>query len=134
MSFIKGERLRLKNAAYSLKNIKRQLEQYKEFFTDSEGLLQQFDEATQQIAKQVCDLPVGHRYDGEFYLKKPGMKPPLEFEKKAGALFMREDLTTWGFDKSDQLYNNCFSRVFYKKPSIDSPIQREDGKPVFDDT
>ena len=77
-------------------------------------------------------LPVAHRYKGEFYIKKPGTKFGPEFEKVAGAILMKENLSTSSHDESILNQNLGYSRFFYKEPAIYKLLKRDDGASFFD--
>ena len=79
-----------------------------------------------------CDkLPIGHRYTGTFYLKKP-YTIPYEAIKIKGAAFLREDLVSWTIESDNEYAKNlgCFRSV-YKDKKMTTTLQREDGEVVF---
>lgn len=131
MTFVQGERLRFQNAFSSLKNMKCQFENHQEFFQQPKDILEQFEDALKGLSARIRDLPLGHRYEGEFYIKKPGTKFGPEFEKVAGAILMKENLSTWGPDESIPNQKLGYTRHFYKEPSVDKLLKRDDGIPVF---
>jgi hypothetical protein len=63
-----------------------------------------YNEIIIQLQDELKLLPVGYRYTGEFYLKKPYVIP-TEFEKFDGALFMRADLVSWKIETKANVYN-----------------------------
>ena len=80
-----------------------------------------------------CDkLPIGHRYTGTFYLKKP-YTIPYEAIKIKGAAFLREDLVSWTIESNDEYAKNlgCFRSV-YKDKKMNTTLQRDDGVAVFE--
>jgi len=131
MGFVQGERLRLRNAISSLKHIKRQFECQQEFFQRPKDIFDQIDETIKVLIERMLALPLAHRYEGEFYIKKPGTKFGPEFEKVAGAVVMKENLSTWSQDESVPNQKLGYSRNFYKEPAADKPLKRDHGVAIF---
>ena len=77
-------------------------------------------------------LPIGHRYTGTFYLRKP-YTIPYESIKIKGAAFLREDLVSWTIESDDEYAKNlgCFRSV-YKEKAMKTTLERDDGEAVFD--
>ena len=132
MVFMQGERLKLRNAIISLEHIKRQFEFQQEFFQRPKDIIDQFDEALKNLRERIVHLPVAHRYQGEFYIKKPGTKFGPEFEQVAGTILMKENLSTWSPDESIPNQKLGYSRYFYKEPAIDKLLKRDDGVPIYE--
>jgi len=76
-------------------------------------------------------LPIGHRYTGTFYLRKP-YTIPYEAIKIKGSAFLREDLISWVIESDDECAKNlgCFRSV-YKDKKMKTTLQRDDGEAVF---
>ena len=76
-------------------------------------------------------LPIGHRYTGMFYLKKP-YTVPSESVKIKGTAFMREDLVMWTIESDDEYAQNLYYvRDVYRDKKMTVKLSREDGKAVF---
>jgi len=80
-----------------------------------------------------CDkMPIGHRYTGTFYLKKP-YSIPYESVKIKGSAFMREDLVMWTIESDNEYAKNVYYvRDVYKEKKMKTTFKREDGEEVFD--
>jgi hypothetical protein len=76
-------------------------------------------------------LPIGHRYTGTFYVRKP-YTIPYEAIKIKGSVFMREDLVSWAIESDDECAKDlgCFRSV-YKEKKMRTTLVREDGEVVF---
>ncbi len=123
------ERKKIIDDIWKVKNLKRQFEWARDLFPSDE-IPGQLDECLERLEDRLAKLPLGHRYIGDYYLKKPGY--PVEFEKRSGAVFMREDLISWvEEDKGDDCMYSYLRNV-YKAPDMDSPLVREDGKGVYE--
>ena len=76
-------------------------------------------------------LPIGHRFTGTFYLKKP-YTVPSESVKIKGAAFMREDLVMWTIESDDEYAKNLYYvRDVYRDKKMSVKLKREDGEAVF---
>ena len=76
-------------------------------------------------------LPIGHRFSGTFYLKKP-YTVPSESVKIKGAAFMREDLVMWVIESDDEYTKNLYYvRDVYRDKKMTVKLSREDGVGVF---
>lgn len=91
--------------------------------------IKHYDDLMTTLTKEIQMLPIGYRYIGTYYLKKPYTMPP-EFEEHTGALFMRENLVSWQVEKEPGKYEYSYYRAVFKKPYGDL-ITRADAKPVY---
>jgi len=81
------------------------------------------------LTKEIQTMPIGYRYTGTYYLKKP-YTLPVEFEEGSGSLYMKENLVSWQIEKEPGKCEYAYYRAVYKKP--DGPqITREDAEPVY---
>ena len=80
-----------------------------------------------------CDkLPIGHRYTGTFYLKKP-YSIPYESVKIKGSAFWREDLVMVTIESDNEYAKNVYYvRDVYKEKKMKTTLKREDGEAVFE--
>ena len=78
-------------------------------------------------------MPIGHRYTGTFYVKKPYTYAlPSEAVKLKGSAFMSEDLVSWIIDSEDEYAKNLYYvRSIFKDKKMKTTLQREDGEEVF---
>ena len=77
-------------------------------------------------------LPIGHRYTGTFYLKKP-YTLPSESVKIKGSAFMREDLVSWTIESDNEYAKNVYYvRDIFKEKAMKTTLKREDGEAVFE--
>jgi len=90
-----------------------------------------YNKAIAKLKKEKYALPIGHRYTGTFYVKKP-YTMPTAYDEITGSVFMREDLVSWKVEDVEK-YNFSYFRAVYREPNDDagSEITREDGEPVF---
>jgi hypothetical protein len=94
------------------------------------NITQQFEKLNKELKSVKERTPIGHLYDGVYYLKQSefNIKNTGEaFLKKEGRAFMREDLDSWRIENQYGYF-----RQLYKTPNITQPIKREDGAVVFD--
>ena len=97
-----------------------------------------YNKATEYVQSMVNKLeadlkqaPIGHRYTGTFYVKRP-YSIPYESVKLKGAAFMREDLISWVIESDDEDVKNLYYvRDVYKDKDMKVRIKREDGEAVF---
>ncbi|WP_119328365.1 RNA-binding protein [Cysteiniphilum halobium] len=79
------------------------------------------------------NLPIGHRYTGVFYLKKP-YTIPSEAMKIKGAAFVREDLVMWTIEADDEYVKNVYYvREVYLDKEMTVRLKREDCVEVFEE-
>ena len=96
-----------------------------------EQIIQHFEQLIAKLTKELMALPIGHRYSGTFYLKKPYSIPAV-FEKYDGSLLMREGLISWQPEKGTQpASTNNYCRQAFKQPNNDSEITKADAVPVY---
>ena len=76
-------------------------------------------------------LPIGHRYTGFFYLKKP-YTIPSESVKIKGSAFVREDLIMWTIESDDEYVKNVYYvREVYLNKEMTVKLTRENCGEVF---
>ena len=86
-----------------------------------------------KIKKKRQSLPIGHRFTGTFYLKKP-YTVPSEAVKIEGSAFMPEHLVSWKIESRDEYAKNLwYMRDVYKDKGMKERVKREDGVEVFED-
>ena len=132
------KRKQLQNKKYQLENfissfefLKNSLEEYMPEGT--EDYLQNLKGCLNKLGEDLRKLPVGHRYSGTFYVRKP-YTIPIESEKIDGSAFMREDLVTWKQEEEGKkFWELAYKKNIYRDPELRIPIEREDGQPVFDE-
>lgn len=96
--------------------------------TEYDRTIRHYDDLMKTLAKKIQKLPIGYRYTGTYYLKKPYTMPP-EFEKREGSLYMRENLVSWQIETEPGVCEYSYHRTVSKRPYGES-ITREDAKPV----
>ena len=134
MDFIKGQRKKTLSDIRSLRHLRHLVGCQKETLSRPDEILMQIDEGIEELEKKLAVLPVGHRYDGEFYFRKKNTNNEYEYHKRSGALFMQESLITWeAADRTDASADWRWLRYFFKDPSCEKILQREDGQPVFEE-
>ena len=85
-----------------------------------------------KLKENVEALPIGHRYTGTFYVKKP-YSIPSESVKLKGSAFMSEDLVSWIIDSEDEYAKNLYYvRSIFKDKGMTRLLEREDGDGVFE--
>lgn len=97
--------------------------------TEYDRTIKHYDDLIATLTKEIQMLPIGYRYTGTYYLKKPYTMPP-EFEENIGSLFMRENLVSWQVEKEPGKYEYSYYRAVFKKP-YGVLITREDAEPVY---
>jgi len=131
-------RKKLENKLYELRILIERYKSLKDEFIQRSGM--EAFEATEkillttldQLTKEKAALPVGHRYSGIYYIRKPYINPP-ESEKVEGTAFMREDLVSWQRETGATRYEG-HKRAIYKDSEMKILISREEGSPVFEET
>ena len=91
--------------------------------------VEHYDDLINILTKELQALPIGYRYTGTYYLKKPYIIP-YEFEECHGSLFMKEHLVSWQIEKEPGVCEYPYYRAVYKQPA-GALINRDDGKPVY---
>ena len=89
-----------------------------------------FEQLIAKLTKELLAMPIGYRYTGTFYLKKPYSFPVI-FEKYEGTLFMRAGLVSWQTEPGSQPSNTNYYRQAFKQPTNDAEITRADTVPVY---
>lgn len=97
---------------------------------DYNKTLQYFDNAIAKLETEIKQLPIGYKYVGTFYIKKP-YTPTLEFEKIEGSAYQREDLISWTITREDGKEDYAYYQRLFKEPNLEFEITRELAEPVF---
>lgn len=99
----------------------------------TEAYYQSLKVCLERIDEDIKKLPVGHRYTGTYYVRKPHTIP-VEAGKYEGSAFMREDLVTWKHEEEGkQFWELSYKKDIFRDPELRIPIEREEGQPVFDE-
>lgn len=91
--------------------------------------IKHYDDLIEALEKEIKTLPIGYRYTGTYYIKKPYIIP-AEFEEHKGSIFMKENLVSWQIEKEPGVLEYPYYRAVFKKPFGDY-LTKEDGKPVY---
>ncbi|MBP9726702.1 MAG: hypothetical protein KBD83_04480 [Gammaproteobacteria bacterium] len=91
--------------------------------------VEHYDHLILALTKELQALPIGYRYTGTYYLKKPYTQP-AEFEEGSGSLYMKENLVSWQTETGSGVYDSPYYRAVFKKPYGDQ-ITKEDAEPVY---
>ena len=98
-----------------------------------EKVLSYFMKAEEKLKEQIDLMPLGHRFTGTFYLRKPYSAEPISI-KVSGSAFMKEELVSWQVETDDEEINSLqYHRVIYKDKAMKVKLEREDGEAVFTD-
>jgi len=89
-----------------------------------------YDDLIERLKKEIKTLPIGYRYTGTYFIKKPYLVP-AEFEEHSGSIFMRENLVSWQIEKESGILDYGCYRAVFKKPYGDY-VTREDAEPVYE--
>jgi hypothetical protein len=91
-----------------------------------------YDDIMAKLKQELQTLPMGRRYSGTFYIRKP-YTVPIQFEKIEGSAFIREDLVSWKIEPKDKSKEQFYGyhRVIYKKPDLNTEIKKEEAKLVY---
>lgn len=91
-----------------------------------------YNEAIDRLTQEKKSIPMGYRYTGEFYIKKP-YTMPIQYEKINGSAFMREDLVSWCIEEESR-YKYSYFRAIYRdtKGQEGSEIKREEATPFYE--
>jgi len=125
----------IKDVIYHLRSILNRHRDLKTVLAPLEGetnYQQSLDFYTRSIAKLTAELdklPIGYKYTGTFYIKKP-YTVPTEYEKIVGEAFMREDLVSWTIFNEERACD-IYKREIFKEPNYNSKIEREEAELVF---
>ena len=134
----KRNRKQVKELINSLRSLRDRHEYWKNEFIELVGeqgfseLTKIYNQAIDKLIQEKKSLPVGYRYTGRFYIKKP-YSIPVQYEMIDGAAFMREDLISWRIE-AEHFYKDSYFRAIYKDASgkESSQIKREDSKPLYE--
>ena len=88
------------------------------------------ESAIEKCKIEIKKLPIGHRYTGKYFVKKP-YTSPAEYECIEGSLFMREDLITWQRESKEDDFP-VWHKVAYQDLKSRKQITRQDGQPVYE--
>ncbi len=89
------------------------IEQFSE--TDFNNTLDYVNKMIAKLEDKRQKLPIGHRYTGVFYLKKP-YTVPSEAVKIKGSAFVRKDLVMWTIESEDEYeYEKSLLSVIIKR-------------------
>jgi len=106
-----------------------------EYSSESElkKLVDYVNKTKTKIEKNRQSLPIGHRYTGTFYLKKP-YTVSNEAVKIKGSAFMPEHLVSWKIESDDEYANNLwYVREIFKDKDMKERVKRDDGLAVFEE-
>ena len=95
-----------------------------------ERTIKHYDLLIEKLSEELLALPIGYRYTGRFYLKKP-YSIPVIFEEHYGVIYMREDLVSWQIESGVEPPNYSYHRTIFKKPEEGFELKREDSEPVY---
>ena len=87
------------------------------------------ENVVEKLKEEARLLPIGFRYTGKFYLKRPYTNP-VEFEEVEGSAYQREDLVSWTIE-GDRERGQFYHRAVFKEPNLNSEISRLDAEPVI---
>jgi len=90
--------------------------------------VEHYDHLILALTKKIQTLPIGYRYTGTYYLKKP-YTMPAEFEEGSGSLYMKENLVSWQIEKEPGVCDYAYYRAVFKKP-YGAQLTKEDAEPV----
>lgn len=88
-----------------------------------------YDHVLAALEKEIEKRPIGYRYTGVYYLKKPYTLPAV-FEEHSGSLYMQEHLVSWQIEDEQGKIEYPYYRAVYKKPE-GALITRDDAQPVY---
>ena len=138
MSFNLAQRKNLKLDISTLNQITHLLNYKKKTFieqsseADFKNALDYVNKTIAKLEDKRQKLPIGHRYTGVFYLKKP-YTVPTEAVKIKGSAFVREDLVMWTIESDDEYVKNVYYvREVYLDKEMTVTLKRDDCKAVFD--
>lgn len=91
--------------------------------------VEHYDQLIDTLKKEMQMLPIGYRYTGMYYIKKP-YTIPAEFEEGHGSLFMRENLVSWQIEKEPGVLEYPYYRAVFKQPN-GAYLTKEDAEPIY---
>lgn len=92
--------------------------------------IEHYDTLIAKLSDELLSLPIGYRYTGRFYIKKP-YSIPIVFEEHYGTVYLREDLVSWQIDSGVEPKDYYYHRTILKKPKEGFELKREDAEPVY---
>lgn len=100
--------------------------------TEYATIINHYDYLITKLSEELQSLPIGYRYTGKFYLKKPYTLPTV-FEEYDGSVYLREDLISWQIDSGLDYKDYSYHRIVFKVPKEGSEfeLKREDAEPVY---
>ena len=138
MSFNLAQRKNLKADISTLSQITHLFKYKKKTFTekssesDFNNALDYINQTIAKLEDKRQKLPIGHRYTGVFYLKKP-YTLPSEAVKIKGSAFVREDLVMWTIESDDEYAKSVYYvREVYLDKEMTVKLTREDCGEVFE--
>lgn len=97
-----------------------------------DSLSSQFSEMFTKLTERIAQLPIGKRYTGTFYFKKPYTQNTVTI-KIDGSAFMREDLVSWYIDPPhNENHDVSYLRTIYKDAVCSQAVTLDDAKYVFE--
>ncbi|MBK2124843.1 hypothetical protein [Fangia hongkongensis] len=134
-----AERKNLKSDIDTLDRILDLINFKKDVFIDNSSendlkkIIDYVNKTKAKIDTKRQSLPIGHRFTGTFYLKKP-YTIPSEAVEIEGSAFIPEHLVSWKIESDDEYAKNLYYvRAIYKDKAMRVPLTREDGEAVFDE-
>jgi len=77
--------------------------------------VEHYDHLIMALKKEIQTFPIGYRYSGTYYIKKPYIQP-AEFEEGSGSLYMKENLVSWQIETERGVHDSRYYRAVFKKP------------------
>ncbi len=112
IQFLKAKYENIKNDIVSLTSL-----------AEYEQTIKHYDTLKLKLSAELLSLPVGYRYTGKFYIKKPYVLP----------VAFREDLVSWLIESGVEPNDYSYHRTLFKVPKEGSEfeLKREDAEPVY---
>ena len=92
--------------------------------------IEHYDTLIASLSDELLSLPIGYRFTGRFYIKKPYSIPTV-FEEHYGVVYLREDLVSWQIESGVEPKDYSYHRTIFKKPEEGFELKREDADPVY---
>tara|TARA_R110002167_G_scaffold116781_1_gene292202 strand:+ start:2432 stop:2848 length:417 start_codon:yes stop_codon:yes gene_type:complete len=131
------QRKKANSDCYNIGTLKRTLKYIKDRLVDLsneaeyEKISSYFEKAELKLREQIKEMPLGHKFTGTFYLKKPYSIEPVSI-KVIGSAFIKEDLVSWQIETDDEsIHSQGYHRAVYKDKAMTVKLEREDGEAVF---
>jgi len=96
-----------------------------------ERTIKHYNNLIEQLLEELLALPIGYRYTGKFYLKKPYVLPVV-FTEHYGTVYRREDLVSWQIESGVETKDYSYHRTIFKKPEEGIELKIEDAEPIYD--